>query len=125
MQFRYARHTNNLEKLTAFYAHIIGLKILGQFQDHDDYDGVFFGHPYSDWHLEFTTSSDSAKHTPDDDDLLVFYFEDQKQIDTIIKTASLKGFGTIKPKNPYWKLNGVQLNDPDGYGIVLALRQRK
>ena len=63
MQFRYARHTNNLGPLIKFYTEIIGLEKLGEFKDHDNYDGVFLGHKNSDWHLEFTVSQEKKPTT--------------------------------------------------------------
>ena len=43
MQFRSARHTDNIEGLKTFYTEIIGLDILGDFKDHDGYSGIFLG----------------------------------------------------------------------------------
>jgi catechol-2,3-dioxygenase len=34
MNFRYARHTNNLKSIVDFYTKIIGLEILGNFKNH-------------------------------------------------------------------------------------------
>jgi hypothetical protein len=43
MTFRFARHTNNLEQLKSFYIYILGLELLGGFENHNGYDGVFIG----------------------------------------------------------------------------------
>ena len=57
MTFRYARHTNNLEQLKSFYIDVLGLELLGGFENHDGYDGAFIGKQDENWHLEFTQSA--------------------------------------------------------------------
>ncbi len=120
MKFRYARHTNNLEKIVAFYTTILKLEILGEFKNHSEYDGVFLGHKNRDWHLEFTTSNEKAKHTFDEDDLLVFYALNQQEYDSIFVAISTNAIKIIEAKNPYWNENGIMFLDPDGFRIVLA-----
>ena len=73
MKFRVARHTNDLEKIEQFYITVIGLKKLGEFKNHNNYNGIFLGIEGADWHLEFTTSLEKANHTFDEDDIFVFY----------------------------------------------------
>ncbi|RYZ82044.1 MAG: hypothetical protein EOP06_22350 [Proteobacteria bacterium] len=65
MQFRHARHTTDLGPLIAFYKRVIGLKILGRFENHDGYDGVFLGFENQDWELEFTVSGEKPGHSAD------------------------------------------------------------
>jgi catechol-2,3-dioxygenase len=48
MKFRYARHTNDLKSIVDFYTKIIGLKKLGSFENHSNYNGVFIGLPNLD-----------------------------------------------------------------------------
>lgn len=43
MHLRYARHTNQLAPLIDFYCGLLDLN-LGEFHDHDGYDGVFIRH---------------------------------------------------------------------------------
>ncbi len=62
MNFRYARHTNNLKPLIEFYTKVIGLEIIGNFENHDKYNGVFLGKQDLDWHLEFTESDEKVNH---------------------------------------------------------------
>ena len=73
MQLRIARHTNKIEEINIFYTTILNLEILGEFQKHDGYDGVFIGKPAFDWHLEFTTTHEDVDHQFDEDDCLVFH----------------------------------------------------
>ena len=123
MKFRYARHTNNLREIVNFYTNIIGLEILGSFKNHNDYNGFFLGIKDMNWHLEFTESNEKANHIADEDDLIVFYFNSKKEIDLILQKAKKAGYYTSKSKNPYWQLNGVEIKDPDNFGIILTLNK--
>ena len=124
MKFRYARHTNDLKSIVDFYTKIIGLEKLGEFKNHSNYNGVFIGLPNLDWHLEFTESMDKPNHKPDDDDLIVFYIDSNEELNTISKIAEGFGIIPVKSKNPYWQLNGIELKDPDGFGVVLTVKQK-
>ncbi len=120
MHFRYARHTNNLKQLKDFYVGILGFEQIGEFNDHDGYDGVFLTKKGTDWHLEFTESENEAQHQFDEDDLLVFYASSQEMssLETRLKNHGIK---PIKAANPYWDENGVMFLDPDGYRIVFSM----
>jgi len=48
MKFRVARHTDSLENIVTFYTNILGLQVLGDFKDHDNYNGVYLGFPGAD-----------------------------------------------------------------------------
>lgn len=120
MKFRSARYTNNLSPIINFYTEILGLKVLGNFKDHDGYDGVFLGIPGADWHLEFTTSTEPAQHQPDEDDLLVFYPASSEEYSTITECFAKHNIPPAEPKNPYWKANGTLYKDPDGFGVIIV-----
>ena len=120
MKFRVARHTDNLAPLINFYSKLVGLQILGSFQSHDNYDGVFLGHPQSNWHLEFTVSTEKTNHHFDEDDLLVFYASSQKEYDDILGRFKDNGIEAKTAKNPYWNLNASYFLDPDGFGVIIA-----
>jgi predicted lactoylglutathione lyase len=124
MNFRYARHTNNLKPLVDFYTRIIGLEKLGDFENHSNYNGVFLGLPNLAWHLEFTESSDKVNRKPDEDDLIVFYLESLEELNRISKVAEEFGIAAVKSKNPYWQMNGIELKDPDGFGVMLTVKQK-
>lgn len=119
MKFRVARHTDNLKTIAGFYSSLPEMEVLGNFEAHDGYDGIFIGKPGENWHLEFTQSNEPVHHLPDEDDLLVFYYEDEKHqqalayLDTVTER--------VIAKNPYWNVHGVSYNDPDGFGIVVVL----
>ena len=120
MKLRIARHTNDLEKIKSFYIDILGLELMGTFENHDNYDGVFIGKPNLDWHLEFTKSNDLANHIFDEDDILVFYPETILEFKALINNLLNNSFSIITSKNPYWNKNGKMFLDPDGYRIVLS-----
>ncbi|MGV0964542.1 hypothetical protein [Empedobacter falsenii] len=41
MQFRVARHTNQIKGIKDFYIKVLNFDILGEFQNHNGYDGIF------------------------------------------------------------------------------------
>ena len=120
MNFRIARHTNKIKKITDFYINILNLEILGSFTNHDNYDGVFIGKGKLDWHLEFTTSDELAEHQFDDDDILVFYPTTRNLYDDIVENINTHKIKTYKAKNQFWNENGILIRDPDGYNIIVS-----
>lgn len=122
MELRIARYTADLKKITYFYHDLLGLKILGSFEDHNQYDGIFLGFPDQDWHLEFIVSNEPPRHEFDEDDLLVFYFDDETKLNQTITNFNHHNIQQLKAKNPYWNDNGFLFSDPDGYGILLTIK---
>lgn len=120
MTFRFARHTNNLEQVKSFYIDILGLELLGGFENHDGYDGVFIGKPNENWHLEFTQNNEVVNHNFDEDDILIFYPKVEKEYSLIIEKITENNILNIEPKNPYWKENSKMILDPDGYRVVIS-----
>lgn len=120
MHFRVARHTNNLEVLKNFYINVLNFELLGSFENHENYNGVFLGFSNADWHLEFTTSNEKAVHQFDEDDALVLYPETQNEYDLLLKTIRATKIPLIIPKNPYWTENGKMVLDPDGFRIIIS-----
>ena len=120
MKLRVARHTNKLKEIIRFYTELIGLKVVGKFENHDAYNGVFLSGEFENWELEFTSSDETPNHQFDEDDLLVFYAKSTEEYEIILKRfESLKVKKTVA-KNPYWKLNGTLYLDPDGFGVMIA-----
>jgi catechol 2,3-dioxygenase-like lactoylglutathione lyase family enzyme len=120
MEFRSARHTDNLEDIVEFYTKIIGFKVLFSFENHNDYSGVFIGKPNHDWHLEFTASKNKAEHKSDVDDILVFYPTERSEYDEVVKQIEANHIEKIKAKNPFWDENGIMIIDPDGFRLVIS-----
>lgn len=120
MILRVARHTSNLANIRKFYHEILGLEIIGSFQDHDGYDALFFGKTGENWHMEFTTSERTPQHQFDIEDALVFYPTSTEEWEFILSNLEKNAIPTVEPENPYWKVNGLQFQDPYGAFIILS-----
>jgi len=120
MKFRFARHTNNLEKLKTFYITVLGLEVLGSFENHATYDGVFIGKQNLDWHLEFTQSNEIVAFNFNEDDILVFYPETLSEYDSLLENINKNNINFIESKNPFWNDSGKMILDPDGYRIIVS-----
>ncbi|MCR4029336.1 MULTISPECIES: VOC family protein [Flavobacterium] len=120
MFLRVARHTNNLRKIEDFYVDILGFELLGGFEKHNNYDGIFIGKSGLDWHFEFTQSDQKANHSFDEDDIIVLYPKTISNYNDLIHKLEHSNISTIEPVNPYWKENGKMIQDPDGYRIVIS-----
>ena len=120
MTFRFARHTNDLEQIKSFYIDILGFELLGGFENHNGYDGVFIGKSNENWHLEFTKSEEIVLFDFNEDDNLVFYPNNKMEFDFILNKIQSKKIEFVKAKNPYWNENGKMILDPDGYRVVIS-----
>jgi hypothetical protein len=123
MTFRYARHTDDLLKIEQFYTEIVGLKKLGYFENHNNYNGIFLGQKNSNWHLEFTSSSEQPKSKFDEDDILVFYVNSEIELTKLKQTIENKCITLEVSKNPYWNANGIMVLDPDNFKVVFSVKQ--
>lgn len=120
IRFRIARPTDKFEEVIAFYEEGLGLKRIGEFNDHDGYDGVMFGLPDEEYHLEFTRHIDGSPcPAPTKDNLLIFYIKEYNEIEKVSKRLHAMGYDEVEPENPYWKEKGITIEDPDGWRIVL------
>jgi len=54
---RIARPTDDLEPLIRFYRDGLGFDVVGQFQDHDGFDGVMLGRKGTAYHLGLTSGA--------------------------------------------------------------------
>jgi catechol 2,3-dioxygenase-like lactoylglutathione lyase family enzyme len=120
MKVRIARHTDDLEKMEAFYIAVLGFERLGGFQNHNHYDGIFIGKPDLDWHFEFTKSESKANHTFDEDDVFVIYPSSEFEYKNLMDRILEQNISIITSKNPYWNENGKMIQDPDGFRIVIS-----
>ncbi|MFG1483639.1 hypothetical protein ABMA74_12030 [Halobacteriovorax sp. HFRX-1_3] len=56
------------------------MEVLGGFSDHDSFDGMMFGYPEENYHIEYTVDNNSPiTPTPTNEDLLVFYYPDENE----------------------------------------------
>ena len=120
MKLRFARHTNDLEKIKSFYVNVLGFQLLGEFNNHDDYDGIFIGKPNLDWHLEFTKSNEIVNFEFGEEDYLGFYLNNIIEYNLIIEKLNSNKINFINSKNPYWNDNGTIIKDPDGFNIIIS-----
>ncbi|MRX69948.1 hypothetical protein SAMN06265349_101124 [Flavobacterium resistens] len=120
MFLRVARHTDDLKKIEDFYVNILGFEQLGEFLNHNNYNGIFIGKSGLDWHFEFTQSNNKAKHTFDEDDVIVLYPKSILDYNNLINKLEHHNISTIAATNPFWNENGKMIQDPDGYRIVIS-----
>ncbi|WP_026729842.1 VOC family protein [Flavobacterium denitrificans] len=120
MFLRVARHTDDLKKIEDFYVNVLGFELLGEFQNHNNYNGIFIGKSGLDWHFEFTQSTTKAKHIFDDDDVIVLYPKSIVDYNELIHKFESLNVSTITAANPFWNVNGKMIQDPDGYRIVIS-----
>ncbi len=116
---RIARHTDRLEAVTAFYRDRVGFPELGGFAGHGGYDGVFLAVPGTGAHLELTSGGPHPAPQPHPESLLVLYLDTQAEIDVIATRIAQR---PVVPENPYWRENALAFADPDGFQLLLALR---
>jgi catechol 2,3-dioxygenase-like lactoylglutathione lyase family enzyme len=117
---RIARPTRDLTRSVRFYRDLIGLTVLGGFDDHDGYDGVFLALPGG---AELELTAGPAHPAPGtDEDLLVLYVETQAEAVAVGARLAAAGATAVDSPNPYWNRSGRTFLDPDGYRLVVAIR---
>ncbi|AMV28018.1 Glyoxalase-like domain protein [Gemmata sp. SH-PL17] len=117
---RIARPTDQLEAVVQFYRDGLGFEVIGEFRDHDGFDGIMLGHRGAAYHLEFTHKrGHSVGKAPTDDNLLVFYLPDRDEWLRAIARLQVAGHEPVESFNPYWDKSGKTFADPDGYRVVL------
>jgi catechol 2,3-dioxygenase-like lactoylglutathione lyase family enzyme len=117
---RVARPTDDLERVVTFYRDGLGFEVLGEFRDHDGFDGVILGHRGAGYHLEFTRKQGHpAGPAPTEGNLLVFYLPDRAEWIRAVARLEDEGYEAVKAFNPYWDKVGKTFADPDGYRVVL------
>jgi hypothetical protein len=102
------------------YCNGLGLTVLGQFKDHDGFDGVMIGAPDAGYHFEFVRSTHHrVSPTPTVEDLLVFYIPAQDEWTRKCDAMIAAGFIEVESLNPYWSMRGRTFADHDGYRTVI------
>lgn len=106
-QIRIARPTGQLDEIIRFYEEGLCLKRIGEFSQHNGYDGVMFGLPHADYHLEFTQyEGESTAPILHPDSLLVFYVPNADELAAITSKLKHMGYQEVESENPYWS-NGA------------------
>jgi len=122
-QVRIARPTDRLEEVIDFYVNGLGLKQIERFTGNNGFEGVIIGLPDVNYHLEFTRHAEGSPcPAPTKDNLLVFYIENKREINTVYERLQKMGYYEVEPENSYWKEKGITVEDPDGWRIVLMNR---
>jgi hypothetical protein len=117
---RVARPTDNLATIKLMYVEGLSFSVLGEFADHDGFDGVILGHPDQAYHIEFTSKAGYlAGSAPSEDHLLVFYIENKEEWQQRCAQMLAAGFLQVNSFNPYWDVRGVTFQDVDGYRVVI------
>ncbi|PHM46019.1 glyoxalase [Xenorhabdus mauleonii] len=125
-KIRIARPTDNLIEITEMYCKGLNFSLLGNFTDHENFNGVMLGHPDHLWHLEFTHHQNThVGKAPTKDNLLVFYIEDKLEWQEQVESMQAAGFTLVPSYNPYWDQCGKTFEDIDGYRVVLENRPSK
>lgn len=120
-KLRIARATNQLKQISEMYRVGLGLNLLGHFEDHQGFDGIMIGSLSCPYHFEFTQESGvDAPRSPSPEMLLVFYYPDSKEWESIKSQMAQAGFKLVRSHNPYWDQNGCTFEDPEGYRVVLS-----
>ena len=102
------------------YRNGLGWSLLGEFADHDGFDGAMLGHAGSTYHFEFTAKrTDHIAPAPTAEDLVVLYVPVLSEWQNACGSMVSAGFVEVAPFNPYWAAHGKTFQDPDGYRIVL------
>ena len=117
---RIARPSDDLVAVTRFYREGLGFQLLGEFKDHDGFDGIMLGLKGAGYHLEFTRKEGHlAGRAATQDNLLVFYLPDVAEWERAVARLEESGYAAVKAFNPYWDRKGKTYEDPDGYRVVL------
>ncbi|MGB8666113.1 MAG: VOC family protein [Serratia inhibens] len=117
---RIARPTDRLEEIAAMYCQGLGFERLGEFADHQGFDGVMVGHSQHGYHLEFTHHRGvRVGLAPTQDHLLVFYLPQEEDWLAGCRRMLAAGFRHVVSYNPYWDNCGQTFEDLDGYRVVL------
>lgn len=122
---RISRPTNDLDSLLHFYCRGMGFEVLLRFpEDSAGYSGVVLGLPGCQTHLEFCTHPNGFENcqAPTRDNLLVFYLHSSVSLDQIARHMRALGYPTVPATNPHWETIGITFEDPDGWRVVIMLR---
>ena len=119
-QLRIARPVSNLAISRDLYRSGLDLQVLGQFKDHNGFDGVMLGRMGAAIHFEFTyCRAHPVTPWPTAEDLVVFYIPDATEWKSACQRMLHAGFKPVGSFNPYWDERGRTFEDIDGYRTVL------
>ena len=117
---RVARPARDLARSVRFYHDLLGLPVVGGFQDHAGYDGVFFGLP-GGGELELTVGPVQPAAATEED-LHVLYVHTHQEVESAGARLTAAGVTRVASPNLYWNRTGQTYLDPDGYRLVVATK---
>jgi len=103
----------------------LGLSLIFRFpEDESGYAGAVLGIAGQQFHLEFCTHREGFENCqpPTKDNLIVFYLKMPAELQDIICHMEDLGFAPTPATNSHWDKDGVTFEDPDGWRVVLMLR---
>jgi len=119
-RLRVARPTDKLDLVAEIYQEGLGLAVLGEFRDHNGFDGIILGRADGSYQHEITHHhGHTVGRAPTQDNLLVFYHQDRADWQVACARMAGAGFLTVGSYNPYWDQHGRTFEDPDGYRVVI------
>jgi hypothetical protein len=117
---RWMRSSTHYDATIAFYRDLVGLPVIGSFQDSYGEDGTIFGLPDTAIHMEIVRSPGRGTGA-DRYDQLVFYLPDHAALTAAVEPLRHAGVTPAPDAIPYWVANGaLTFLDPDGRGVVYA-----
>ncbi len=122
---RLSRPTNQLDRLLHFYCDGLGLSQVFTFpEDAAGYAGAVLAYPGHPLHLEFCTHRQGFQtcRPPTRDNLIVFYLKTPIDLEELGRHMGELGYPAQPAANPHWDQDGITFEDPDGWRVVLMLR---
>jgi hypothetical protein len=117
---RVARACVDVDALADQYARGLGFEVLGQWRDHEGFDGAVLGHRRAPYHLEFIRAHvEPEPPPPHPENLLVFYLPDTADWTERCTAAEAAGFRSVPNANPYWERVGRTYADREGGRVIL------
>lgn len=117
---RVARACADVDAMAGQYARGLGFQVLGQWHDHEGFDGAVLGHPHAPYHLEFIHVLDEPEPPPPHpENLLVFYLPDRADWTRRCESMEAAGFRRVSNANPYWERVGRTYLDREGGRVIL------
>ncbi|MER7703258.1 VOC family protein [Kitasatospora sp. NPDC097605] len=121
---RLARPSRDLAAAERFYVDGLGLTVLWRSTERvpGEHDLLMVGPPGGGWHFELTRDPDHpVEPAPTVDDLFVVYLGAPVD-EALVRRLEDAGGTRVPAHNPYWDEYGVTVADPDGYRLVLCVR---
>jgi len=107
-------------KILRFYETGLGFARIGEFHDHEGFDGVMLGLAGAGYHLEFTRQRGvNSGRAPGEENLLVLYLPDAGEYAAALARMRGAAHTPVPSHNPYWDRHGKTFEDADGYRVVL------